>query len=469
MTTLVFVHGWSATTTGTYGSLPAALKQHADARGSSFAAADIYLSEFVTFVDTVTMDDLVRAFDSALRALSLSDARFDCITHSTGALVIREWVRMRALAPASFSAIGVRHLVMLAPANFGSALAQLGKSRVGRLRAWWNGVEPGQRILDWLELGSEPLLALNLAHIHGADPLADGIFMYVLSGDRPDRSLYDHLNAYTGEDGSDGVVRLAAANLNATHVQLVQHDTGGLVATTTRAPRTAFRLVPGAAHSGEHGIMAATATMVDLIAQCLAVRTKNDYLALTDAFDEANHLRDAQRIEREPAGLFDGRIHMHDPRSMVTVRLRDDRGEPLHEGEFLWTAHGSADLLPRGFMLDRQANPYDDTVITMFLNYAVLAGDNAVFDEGHLVRQATPGRRPYGVAIRPANASPLVAHSAGTTDTHADVLPWLGPHRTTVIDVVLKRKVHEGVFRLHHGVSQDDFSDPVIGPVISGR
>eukprot|EP01031_Cornospumella_fuschlensis_P043536 gene43536-53229_t len=43
---------------------------------------------------------------------------------------------------------------MLAPANFGSALAQLGKGRVGRLKAWFSGVEPGQGVLDWLELGS---------------------------------------------------------------------------------------------------------------------------------------------------------------------------------------------------------------------------------------------------------------------------------------------------------------------------
>jgi hypothetical protein len=28
---------------------------------------------------------------------------------------------------------------MLAPANFGSALAQLGKNRVGRLKSWFEG------------------------------------------------------------------------------------------------------------------------------------------------------------------------------------------------------------------------------------------------------------------------------------------------------------------------------------------
>lgn len=43
----------------------------------------------------------------------------------------------------------------------------------------------------------------------------------MLIGDRPDRSLYDHLNSYTGEDGFDGVVRLAQPrHLNAYHAVL---------------------------------------------------------------------------------------------------------------------------------------------------------------------------------------------------------------------------------------------------------
>jgi len=50
---------------------------------------------------------------------------------------------------------------MLAPANHGSALAKLGKARVGRLKAWFNRIEPGQRILDWLSLGSEGQWQLN--------------------------------------------------------------------------------------------------------------------------------------------------------------------------------------------------------------------------------------------------------------------------------------------------------------------
>ncbi|HXD36750.1 MAG TPA: phospholipase, partial [Rhodanobacter sp.] len=242
MTTLVFVHGWSVTNTSTYGQLPRQLQQQAAAAGMPLTLADIWLSEYVSFDDAVTMADLVRAFDHALRDLHLLDASIACVTHSTGGPVVREWLRAQRDKPRSHSTIKLSHLVMLAPANYGSALAQLGKGTLGKLKSWWNGVEPGQRILDWLALGSDASLSLNLDYIHGTDPTSAGQYLFVLTGDRPDRAFYDHLNSYTGEDGSDGVVRIAAANLNARHAVLSPHtaaDGDTLVLNLSRGPRCA--------------------------------------------------------------------------------------------------------------------------------------------------------------------------------------------------------------------------------------
>ena len=174
MATLVFVHGWSVSNTATYGRMPQQLQQHAAAAGLPLTLADVWLSEYVSFDDAVTIGDLVRAFDHALRELHLADASFACITHSTGGPVVRAWLRAQRDRPGSCSTIRLSHLVMLAPANFGSALAQLGKGVLGRLKSWLDGVQPGQRILDWLELGSAESLTLNLDHLHGLDPAARG-------------------------------------------------------------------------------------------------------------------------------------------------------------------------------------------------------------------------------------------------------------------------------------------------------
>jgi len=40
-----------------------------------------------------------------------------------------------------------------------------------------------------------------------------GLYPFVLTGQKIDRNMYDNLNAYTDEAGSDGVVRVGAANM----------------------------------------------------------------------------------------------------------------------------------------------------------------------------------------------------------------------------------------------------------------
>jgi hypothetical protein len=476
MTTLVFVHGWSVTDTSTYGALPQRLQQQAAAQGIALDIADIWLSEYVSFDDAVTMPDVVRAFDHALRDLHLLDSRFACITHSTGGPVVREWLRAQRERPGAFSTIRLTHLMMLAPANFGSALAQLGKGVLGKLRAWSGGVEPGQRILDWLELGSAESLSLNLDHIHGDDLAQRDQYLFVLTGDRPDRSLYDHINSYTGEDGSDGVVRIAAANLNARHAVLARSNgvvSDALSMQIATAPRTAFKLIPGASHSGtEQGIMAAApAATVESLLRCLDVKDAASYTQLCNDFDVENALRDADRVELESVGPFPVRVHIHDARSLLIVRLTDEGGEPLLGSRLLLNAGMPAnpDWMPQGFMLDRQANSSHANVVSFFLNHALLAGTPRVVDPANkhkTLRPAVTGHRPYSATVQPADLSGLVRHAIADTAVGDDLFDAVGPHQTTVLDVVLPRKVHEGVFRLTQKLEAEDFSRPTPGAVI---
>lgn len=476
MTTIVFVHGWSVTNTSTYGALPRRLQQQAATNGIALDIADIWLSEYVSFDDAVTMADLVRAFDHALRDLHLLSASFACVTHSTGGPVAREWLRAQRDRPGAYSTIRLTHLMMLAPANFGSALAQLGKGTLGKLKAWWDGVEPGQRVLDWLELGSPESLSLNLDHIHGDDVALNGQYLFVLTGDRPDRSLYDYINSYTGEDGSDGVVRMASANLNARHVVLVRH--AGMAADDlsmhiTMAPRSAFKLIPGASHSGTaQGIMAAAPEMtIDALLRCLRVVDAASYTQLCDAFDAENAERDTHKVELEAAGPFPSRVHIHDPCSLLILRLTDEAGEPLVGSRFLLAAGSppNPDWMPQGFMLDRQANSRGAHVVSLFLNHALLAGDSRVAHPNvsrKTLRAAVPAHRPYAASILPADLSGLVHHIPAETSAADDLVDALGPHQTTVLDVVLPRQIHEGVFRLTQKLAPEDFSKPVIGAVI---
>lgn len=492
---LVFVHGWSVTSTATYGELPARLKSEAaKAGGPGLDVAHVHLGQYVSFRDEVQVADLARAFDAAIaRVLAEAGAgrRFACVTHSTGGPVVREWLDRHVVKPGRLDDCPMSHLVMLAPANAGSALAQLGKGRLAGMKAWFNGVEPGLGVLDWLELSSPESLALNLRWIAEYPALklaarARPVFPFVLSGDAIDRKLYDHVNSYTGETGGDGVVRLAAANLNMTHVVLAQDAlvpgetlpaarkrlrTLRHVSTTSAAP-TPFKIVPGVSHSGTTmGIMASVRDddrphpTVDAILRCLAVADAAGYDALRKAFDAENaqHQQLARRVEVENVPVLPDRVYIHDPHAMAIFRMLDATGARVPDMDLLLTAGPAADpnQLPQGFLTDRQGNRRAPGNLCFFLNHAVLAGCPELRDaDDRLVRAELKPRPPYSLRLSPRAGEKLVGHWGAVLDpAFGDLLDALPPNRTTIIDLVLTRVVRDGVFRFTRNLSARSFRD----------
>lgn len=365
------------------------------------------------------------------------------------------------------------HLVMLAPANFGSALAQLGKSRVSRLKSWAQDVEPGAGVLNWLELGSPESWSLNQdwasKRIRSSD--AAPVYPFVLTGQSIDRALYDHLNSYTAELGSDGVVRAAAANLNSRFVQLRQQYVGGrstrkswpLELRANRinaAPTTPFRLIKGAAHSGEErGIMRSlqkeqSDTGLDTTEQvwrCLMVQSTEAYGELARAFtEETEQVVEDERVEIVKVRLLPDREHLHDPCAMLVVRVVDTEGFPVTDFDLLFTDHtGNPDGLPRGFLVDRQLNRRAPNHLTFFFNHAALTGAPAVTDPRdptRILRPAMTGLQGLGfrVVARPDNG--LVSYMpAEYTAEQRSMLDALRPHQTTLLEIVLQRLVDGAV------------------------
>lgn len=477
--TVVFVHGWSVRNTSTYGGLPERLRSEAAARGAALDVRHVWLSKYVSFRDEVRVADLARAFEAAVRkelGASLdAGARFAAITHSTGGPVVREWWQRFYLeggAPCPMS-----HLVMLAPANFGSALAQLGKSRLNRVKNWFQGVDPGQGVLDWLELGSPESWELNRAWIGaGADAVErSGVFPFVLAGQTIDRKLYDHIVSYTGEAGSDGVVRVAAANLNATYVRLEQEPwtlAGGkpaaprlVTAERVAAPRTAFKVVPGRAHSGDRiGIIRSVEDdgephpTVEAVLRCLEVETAAQYEALRGAFEAETALtQEDERVEVATGIVVRGTVYYTDRYSMVIFRLRDDRGGAITEFDLKLTAappsnrplNATPDRLPQGFFQDRQCNKRAPNTLTYFVDADAMLGAPAVERDGKVLRSALPGAAKLGFQVEPHLVSGLVHFLPAELEAAAAMLrEVVKPNQTTLVDIVLRRVVREGAFRL---------------------
>jgi len=210
MNPIVILHGWSDTSES--------FKPLADwLKARDFTVVPIFLGDYLSMNDELTLHDLGFAFQRALAAKKIRQDphSFDVIVHSTGGLVVREYLRQ--VCQGAPQKTPVEHLLMLAPANFGSPLAKLGKSVLGRLLKGWDWDHLGQTgkaILEALELASPYSYQLALDDLFDLrnaifDPANIRVTVMVGTG------AYDNYRKALHENGSDGTVRVSTANLNA--------------------------------------------------------------------------------------------------------------------------------------------------------------------------------------------------------------------------------------------------------------
>ena len=490
MNHLLFIHGWSVTDTDTYGRLPERL-----AKELGTSIQHLHLGKYISFHDEVRVADIAIAMEEALkREFQLPQGeRFIVITHSTGGPVVRTW--WDRFYRITGRECPMSHVIHLAAAQFGSALAQLGKGRLSRIKGYFQGVEPGKGVLDWLELGSPEAWSLNQSWIHArgttSGPLP--VFSFSLIGQQIDRKLYDQLNSYTGEMGSDGVVRAASANLNASTVKLIQRtptanqlESGSPSALTLDgaglevSERTPFRIVPKACHSGpEMGIMnsvketGAAPAVVRLIQRCIEVDSETKYLALADDFETENlQVIEAERVEVEDRMFFKDRTFPHDTCSMVVVRVTDDQGHLPDDFSVLFTAgNNDPNKLPKGFLIDTQRNTRHRGTITFFLNHDVIHGCPAVFHEvdgqRRRFREAMPGIDGLGFQIAAYPDSGFAHYHPAYVKPNPELLKKIiRPHSTVLVDVILKRIIHRNTMDITSELTRASFKDTQPGPAL---
>jgi len=463
---IVFVHGWSVTNTDTYGGLPLALQSSVGGQ-LNIQVQHLMLAKYVSFADEVKVDDIARGMQHAVNNEVLpklaAGEKFVCITHSTGGPVVREWLSQ--YYEHNFPQCPMSHLIMLAPANHGSALAQLGKGKLARMKFFTEGVEPGIGVLDWLELGSDQSWALNRQWLD-YDCTADGLYVFTLTGQRIDRSFYDNLNSYTGEAGSDGVVRVTAANMNYGFLRLAQTDGGLVVDKQSRPAKTALGILPGRSHSGDKmGILrsvkasdsAQTHPTVGAILKCLAVKDSASYAAAVKDFDKLTaQTQKDERVEKVKELFLVERTFKTSRYCMLVFRLVDDRGNNLSDYDVLFTAGPNYDEnhLPEGFFVDRQRNSKNPGKLTYYVDYDVL-------NKG-LNKEPRNGEFGIKIVVRPQSgfAYYTAAEYKGTFDA---LKSYIEPNQTLMIEVQMQRHVGEGVFQLTQKLEPESFKGVKVG------
>ena len=156
-TKLLIVHGYSDGSTSFTALGNFLVKQ------GVYAESDVYYLDYSSMDDEATFHDFADKLDTDHR-LRLGGQRVDVICHSTGSLVVRAWLALHAERNRRRRLdedCPVDRLLCFAPANFGSDLAGLGQSFLGKFRTTF--FNSNSRKEDFLESGKVVLRGLEPA------------------------------------------------------------------------------------------------------------------------------------------------------------------------------------------------------------------------------------------------------------------------------------------------------------------
>ena len=283
---VLLIHGWSASD-----------KSMAEIghflTGHGYQIADLFLGGYPSMSDDVRVADSARRMQAVIAEMQADGrlpARFHLIVHSTGALVARRW--LADIYPAGGAPVD--NLLMLAPANFGSPLATLGRSLLTRvIKGWKRGFQTGTEFLHALELGA--CAQQDIALVDRLSPDGETTSPFSATGTRPFvivGACQIPGTQILGEEAWDGTVRIASANIDPQGLT-VDFTTGSLTEPkltqwTRRGPdKTPFAVLPDrhhltilrpAAKWSESGDTATAGQLSQLILGALSVKTAAAYL-----------------------------------------------------------------------------------------------------------------------------------------------------------------------------------------------
>ena len=443
---LVIVHGWSDNR-DSFRPLVRRLRE----QGIEQAVRDVYLGDYISLDDQVTFDDLAAAMQRAWleRGLPTHPGSVDAIVHSTGSLVIREWLT-RHYAP---DTAPLKRLLMLAPANFGSPLAHMGRSLIGRATRGWRGArlfETGSRILSGLELASDYTVDLAERDWFAPSPWygPGRILCTVLTGNQG----YAGIAAVANKVGTDGTVRVSSANLECARMD-VDFATEPM-RPISRGPldsmaSAAFGIMDGEDHSSICAQNRGPRNPATLPAVFRALTIDDaGFPAWRAQLEASNRAVMARRNEGR-------RPHFHGYQNTV-FRVRDQNGRDV--SDYLIEFYANDDL---GQRARRMTRDFQEAVVASVHVFA----DNPAYRallincrELHRLLDRPEDRLYMSITAFPElNSREVGYRTYGDRDIGAlvldrgDVRTWFRENRTLLVTLTLKREQKAGVFRLYDG------------------
>lgn len=454
---LLIVHGYSDGSTSFSGL------------GDFFIEQGIYRPENVFYLDYSSMDDDATFHDFADKLDAdhrkrLGGERVDVACHSTGSLVVRAWLALhqrRAAGRGLEEPCPIDRLLCFAPANFGSDLAGLGQSFLGKFRTtFFNShshksdfMESGKVVLQGLEPASPFQWEVSVNHdLHGART-------YFRERRPDDKSFYRPCfplvlaagTAYGGVQaklikqramlGTDGTVRIPGTSLNTRGCSLDFRENGPKLIWW---PESKFSQIPFAVFAGfNHG------SIIDPKQPGFTGPDGPGTLALEalgNVHDFASYEKTATRFsEATEANYRQMPEERRDRYQQFFFRVRDDVDQLVDDFYIDFHVEGR-DRLPHEaltvqFDEDFEAQVYRHSVKPSYRVFLMNCSELARFDEK---LRAEGGR--LVIEIAGVSKNPDVSYEVSAFVAYDPNEPRPGeptllyPNTTTLVDVILNRR-----------------------------
>ena len=224
---LLIVHGYSDGSTSFTGLADFFVKENL------YKKKDIYFVDYSSMDDHASFRDFADKLNDGYHRICPDFETIDVVCHSTGALVTRAWLALHYVRNRKHGLnrpCPVRHLLMFAPANFGSDLAAMGQSFLGKTRTTFfnkhsrktDFMESGKVVLQGLEPASPFQWELSHYDLHGehgsyfnpANAESHRCYPFVFAAGYSYTGLQARLLKKRAKPGTDGTVRISGTSLN---------------------------------------------------------------------------------------------------------------------------------------------------------------------------------------------------------------------------------------------------------------
>ncbi|MGL6078963.1 esterase/lipase family protein [Methyloversatilis discipulorum] len=444
MEPVVIVHGWSDDARSFRG-----LAKLVESK-FELSPTLLNLAEWISMDDDVTFADLANAMQTAWAASNLPTAprSTNIIVHSTGALIVRDWMT-RYYKPQS---VPIKRFLMLAPANFGSQLAHKGHSFIGRaIKGWKNyGFETGEQILKGLELASPFTWSLAERDMFSDEKWygAGRILATVLVGNEG----YDGVRAVANESASDGTVRISTANLNCSRVNLYLDENQvpqGRLEVERCNGAVAFGIINSLNHSS---------IVPNSIAKSPALEKLHQVTLEALEVDDADYPESASKFKWQER-LFEMTEDGFGSSSMfknVVTRVSDNVGNEVSDYFIEFYRTGEDDVKFEKFLYEDfldSVHAYKDngSYRALYLDVGSLLASQKSKDfklkQLFISVVAHPQFHDKNSKVQPVGYRPLPPNSEGGLRIPKQRLEeFFAPYETMLVNVVLSRTISSGVF-----------------------